>query len=35
VPVVFEVTGAGPDTGAAAARFAPQFEQSTFFVPRQ
>jgi cytochrome c oxidase accessory protein FixG len=35
VPVVFEVTGAGPDTGAAAARFAPQVEPSTFFVPRQ
>ncbi len=35
VPVVFEVTGAGPDTGAASAWFAPQFEQSTFFVPRQ
>ncbi|MBP7667569.1 MAG: cytochrome c oxidase accessory protein CcoG, partial [Burkholderiaceae bacterium] len=35
VPVVFEVTGAGPDTGAAAALFAPQVEQSTFFVPRQ
>jgi cytochrome c oxidase accessory protein FixG len=34
VPVVFEVTGAGPDTGSGADTRAIQFEKSTFFIPR-